>query len=143
MINGVTTDEEFKANFRLDRTSFYALVEELKPRLSPIARSFNPRTLCATIKVALTLYYLKDTGSLRMVANQFGIAKSTASLTIRQVCSAINEILGPRLIKFPSLREEVEATMAGFKRKFGFPMVLGCIDGTHIPIQQPTENASD
>ena len=78
-----------------------------------------------------------------MVANQFGIAKSTASLTIRQVCGAIKEILGPRLIKFSSLREKVEATMAAFERKLCFPMVLRCIDGTHIPIQQPTENASD
>ena len=33
--------------------------------------------------------------------------------------------------------------MAVIERKFGFPMVLGCIDGTYIPIQQPTENASD
>ena len=29
MINWVTTDKELKANFPLDRTSFYALVEEL------------------------------------------------------------------------------------------------------------------
>lgn len=27
--------------------------------------------------------------------------------------------------------------------KFGFPQAFACIDGTHIPIKQPTENAHD
>ena len=28
-------------------------------------------------------------------------------------------------------------------QKFGFPQVIGCIDRTHIPIQQPSKNAHD
>ena len=30
-----------------------------------------------------------------------------------------------------------------FLEKFGFPQVIGCVDGTHIPIKQPTENSHD
>lgn len=30
-----------------------------------------------------------------------------------------------------------------FHQRFGFPQVIGCNDGTHIPIKQPSENAHD
>ena len=30
-----------------------------------------------------------------------------------------------------------------FLQKFGFPQVIGVIDGTHIPIQQPVANKHD
>ena len=31
----------------------------------------------------------------------------------------------------------------GIEHKYGFPQVLGCVDGTHIAITQPTENPHD
>ena len=52
-------------------------------------------------------------------------------------------ILGPELIKFPSTKEEIERITAAFEAKFGFSQVIGCIDGTHIPIKQPNENPHD
>ena len=29
------------------------------------------------------------------------------------------------------------------EEKFGFPQAFACIDGTHIPIKQPSDNAHD
>ena len=52
-------------------------------------------------------------------------------------------VLGPDLIKFPTTKEEIEHVTAAFKDKFGSPQVIGCIDGTHIPIKQPNENPHD
>ena len=69
----------------------------------------------------------------------FGIAKSTLSVTLHRVCKAINFVLGPDLIKFPSTKEEIEHVTATFKAKFGFLQVIGCID-THVSIKQPNEN---
>ena len=69
------------------------------------------------------------------------IAKSTLSVTLHRVCKAISLILGPDLIKFT--KEEIEHVTAAFEAKFGFPQVIGCIDGTHIPIKQPNENPHD
>ena len=62
---------------------------------------------------------------------------------LREVCTAIVELLGKELIKFPREEEEIKKTMKSFERKFGFPQVLGCIDGTHIPIGRPKENSHD
>ena len=51
--------------------------------------------------------------------------------------------IGPELIKFPETKEEVSTEISAFLQRFGFPQVIGCIDGTHIPIKQPVENAHD
>ena len=52
------------------------LVEELRPFISADPRSPNRTALTAEKKLALTLYYLQDMGSLSMTANSFGVARS-------------------------------------------------------------------
>ena len=52
-------------------------------------------------------------------------------------------MLGPRLVQFPTTAEGLKELMERFEGKFGFPMVVGFADGTHIPIKQPNENAHD
>ena len=39
-------------------------------------------------------------------------------------------------IQFPNQIQQQEA----FLQKTGFPLVLGCIDGTHVPIIAPSVN---
>ena len=58
--------------------------------------------LCVEKKLAITLHYLKDTGSITVTANAFGVSRSTVSSTIRTVCIAINTYLGPRYLKIPN-----------------------------------------
>ena len=65
------------------------------------------------------------------------------SLAIKQICGVISKNLGHELIIFPEGKEDVKKAAEGFMTRFGFPQVVGCIDGTHIPIKQPTENAHD
>ncbi|XP_045509508.1 putative nuclease HARBI1 [Colias croceus] len=43
-------------------------------------------------------------------------------------------------IKFPMTQREKEIIIADLSEKFGFPGVLGCIDGTHIAIIRPTDH---
>ena len=59
-------------------------------------------------KLAVTLYYLKDQGSLIMTANTFGIAKCTASKSIHEICEIVSKFVAPKLIKFPVEKTEVE-----------------------------------
>ena len=44
-------------------------------------------------KLANTLYYLKDMGSLGMTANYFGVANCTVCKVIFEDCSAICSVL--------------------------------------------------
>lgn len=119
------------------------LVDELRPYISPDARSPNRTALSVEKKVALTLYYLKDMGSLNMTANTFGVARCTVSVIVCQVCEAITSYLGPKYIALPKTEEEMRELVVNFESRHGFPQAFGCVDGTHIPIQQPLENPED
>ncbi len=71
----------------------------------------------------MTLYFLKDTGSLSMTANTFGIALSTVSKHITEVCYAIAKHLGPKYVYLPRNKDEMrEATE--FEAKFGMPQAF-------------------
>ena len=56
-------------------------------------------------KLTLTLYYLKDTGSLIMTANNFRVAVNSAISVIYEVCLAICGNLGPKYIRLSKTEE--------------------------------------
>ncbi|CAB4035871.1 Hypothetical predicted protein, partial [Paramuricea clavata] len=143
MISGEAPEETWKNNFRLPREVFMEFAEELRPYISPNLSSPNYRALSAEKKLALTLYYLKDTGSLVMTANTFGIAINTASVIIAEVCMAISKNLGPKYIHMLRNHEVMRNKVSEFETKFGMIQAMGCIDGTHIPIKRPVENSQD
>ncbi len=62
--------------------------------------------------------------------------KSTAHNSIIQVCRAIVEHLGKIYVRWPSDMEQ-HVIASEFEQKTGFPNVIGCIDGTHIPVKPP------
>ena len=94
-------------------------------------------------KLALTLYCLKDIGSLIMTANNFRVAINTASSVIHEVCLAICQNLGPQYIRLPKTREKMREKVSEFEAKFGMIQAFGCIDIIHIPIKCPLENSRD
>lgn len=143
LLLGKMPQMEWCKNFRMDYDTFSKLVNSISHLIEPHTDSFRPDTISAEKKVAMVIYYLKDQGSLRMTANIFGVSVSTLSNSLRAVCKSINEVLGPKLIKFPETVDEIKDATARFEKRFGFPQALGCVDGTHIPIKQPEENAQD
>ena len=78
-----------------------------------------------------------------MTANAFGVAIPTVTVVVRQVCCTIKEHLAADYIQLPADVPSLERLVACWKQKTGFPMVLGAVDGTHIPIMQPYVNSQD
>ena len=142
-VSGVTPDEFWKNNFRLDRHSFLELLNVIGPHISPDLTTPNKRALHADKKLAITLYFLKDTGSLNMTANTFGIQINTTSAVVFEVCVAIVEYLGPLYLHLPKTEHEMRQKVSEFEAKFGMVQAFGCIDGTHISIVAPRENSHD
>ena len=62
---------------------------------------------------------------------------------VKDLCKAINQRVDPNYLRLPKTNEEMSFLIDNFRKKFGFRQVFGCVDGTHIPIRQPTENPQD
>ena len=136
------TPRDWHENFRMSRESFLVLCQQLEEHLIKRNTRFR-KAVSVQEQVALTLYYLSDEGRLRKTANAFGLGKSTVSAIIRRVCKVITVHLTSKYIKFPKTKEEVEESSSLFYAKHGFPQCIGAIDGTHVPIKQPSENSTD
>lgn len=143
LLAGEMQPETWKKNFRMSQEEFEELTDELRPYISPDQSSPNYMALSAEKKLAMTLYFLKDTGSLAMTANTFGVALCTVSKHIIEVCYAISKHLGPKYMFLPRNEDEMREKAAEFEAKFGMPQAFGCIDGTHIGIRRPVCNSQE
>lgn len=94
------------------------------------------------LKMLVTLRYLATGNFLLTIADCIDIAKSSACRAVGEVVQLI-AYLAPDYIQFPS-PEEAHHLAEKFHDVGGMPGVIGCVDGTHIPIQRPGgENAED
>ncbi|CAK1601333.1 unnamed protein product [Parnassius mnemosyne] len=134
------SDDELRANYRVDKDFIEEIINELKPYMQcPKRRSdISPK-----YKILVALYFYATGSYQRLVGGTYGtlMSQQSASRAIREVTDALNNhnILG-KWIRFPQTRQERDAIKRRFYEKFNIPAVLGCIDGTHISIVRPTEN---
>ena len=77
------------------------------------------------------------------MCNAFGIAKGTLSVAIRDFSYAVINLIGPSLIKFPLSKVDILSCIDDFVQKFNMTQVLGCGDGSHIPIAKLRENSQE
>ena len=109
--------EEWCLYLRMDYSVFMKLVDHLREFLICDPLAFRQDCISSEKRVAISIYYLKDQGSLRMNANTFGVAKSTVSKSIKTVCTLICDHFGPKLISFPSTVEEMDVVANNFEKK--------------------------
>ena len=140
---GKMSEVEWWKNFRISKCDFKVLVDLIRPFYTERSSRIRNDVISLEKRIAVTLYYLKDQGSMTMTANTFGIARCTVGQVVHEICKILTENVGPQLIKFPVEREEVMESTAQFLKRFGCPQIIGCVDGTHVPIKQPSENAHD
>ena len=133
--------EEWKENFRMSKQTFDLLCRSLRPYISR-KHTHLRAPISVDKQVGITLYYLSDGGRMRKTANAFGVAPSTVSAIVKRVTCAVSKYLGNTYIKHPATEQEVQTSVVGFFARTGFPQCIGAVDGTHIPLQKPTDNPS-
>lgn len=91
------------------------------------------------LKLVATLRFFAEGSYQTGIGNEFvaGLAQSTFSKSLGQICDILEEQICPQFIKFPTTDTEKEIIKLRFYEKFGFPGVIGCVDGTHIKIIPP------
>ena len=71
------------------------------------------------------------------------MSRSSVSIIVRRVCAVISEYLGPIYVCLPTSEPEVQELVYSFQVYHGFPKCIGAVDGSYMPIKEPTQNASD
>lgn len=141
VVSGSYGDEWWYDNLRMSKETFDALCMELQPYLQRRDTTFR-KAVSIEGRVAVTIWRLATNAEYRTIAELFGLGRSTVGEIVLDTCGAIADHLLMRYVCFPQgdrLREVVD----GFERQWGFPQVVGAIDGTHIPIIKPDDSASD
>ncbi|XP_049268088.1 uncharacterized protein LOC125757050 [Rhipicephalus sanguineus] len=133
-------DNVFKENFRVNRATFDYIVSvcESMRRLDTNMRKAIPLKK----RVAIALYRLTTSAEDGSVGNIFGVGRSTVNLVFREFCATVVRRLESRYVKFPREREVAEHVRR-FAAVTGFPQGMGALDGCHIEVCPPKENAAD
>ena len=141
MITGLYGDEWWRENLRMTRHTFEILCNELRPHIERQDTTYR-KSISVEVRVAITIWRLGTNIEYRTIAAPFGLGRSTACEIVLDTCEVIARHLMHKYVRVPqneSLREIID----GFQCRWGFPLTVGAIDGTHIPILRPQESASD
>jgi hypothetical protein len=133
----VMTNRQFKENFRIERSTFSSLLQQLRPYLEKSDTNYRS-AVPVDKRIACALYALGSSSELRTIGNLFGIGKSTAGEILHDFCSVLVDMFFYQFIKFPNTVAEIQETIDGFFNKCGYPLCLGALDGTHIAVKAPT-----
>lgn len=88
-------------------------------------------------KILMTLWVLSNEESYREVGNLFGCNRVLVSYIVEEIVTLWNN-LGVRNICWPT---DLQAVCAQFEQKWGFPGVIGAVDGCHITLKAPVVEA--
>uniref|UniRef100_A0A8C6T436 DDE Tnp4 domain-containing protein n=1 Tax=Neogobius melanostomus TaxID=47308 RepID=A0A8C6T436_9GOBI len=133
-------DQEWKQNFRMTRPSFMKLCSLMEGHMAP--EQVTVRAPVPLMRIAVVLYKLGSCAEYRIVANQFGISKSSVKKFVYLFCKSM--VQGPikQLIRAPT-DEEAGEIARRFEASHHIPQIMGLIDGTHIPVLPPSDGYKD
>lgn len=126
-----TTAAHWVDAFRMDRTSFDMLCDELAPHL---VQSRGPRVdvrLCT----AVALHICAHNTSHNIIQKLFGIGKIISHKYFTITISALVKIRKAH-VYWPTTNKEFKAKAKRFRAHRGFPNVVGAIDGSHVKINE-------
>jgi len=130
-------DDELVYRYRLPRECIVELCQLLAAELKRSTARSSALTVSTQVLVALRFY---ATGSMQRVAGDLhGISQPSVSRCVHAV-SKLLTCNASAYIKFPTDDATQRKAMADFYKIAAFPNVLGCVDGTQIPILSPRIN---
>ena len=126
----------------MTKATFEVLCDDLqRPRFPDQARSVQ-EPLQLDHRVAIAVYWMSSSAEYRIIANLFGVGKSTLHKCIHDVCTAMAENILDKYVKFPA-DGDLQHVTDGFDNTWGFPNCAGAVNGTHIRIIAPESAHGD
>ena len=131
------SDDELRQRFRFGRQSIQYLADELSGDLERYASKATALSVQQQIMIALRFY--ASGGQMQVVRDTMGFHKSMVSTVINDVTDAL-VARTDFYIYWPNDIQRRNKIKNGFYQNAGFPNVIGCVDGTHVRIQAPTDD---
>ena len=157
----VEVDKEYILHFRVDKQTFNMLHSQIKARLVFPAMSamaepsvadltamvqdviqkcdrYRSDVLHSRRRFAVLMYWLANGGHYRHTADNFGIARSTVCVILKEVIAALDDALFEASIRWPS-EQELPQVMADMEllKVCDLPLCAGAIDGSFIHMPEP------
>uniref|UniRef100_A0A336LY34 CSON004844 protein n=1 Tax=Culicoides sonorensis TaxID=179676 RepID=A0A336LY34_CULSO len=127
-------DEDFfKQNLRVNRATFQYLCTRMTEMKTYDTR-FR-KAIPIEKKIAIALYTLGSSAEYRTIANVFGVGISSVLRIVMQFCSTLLNVFKEEFMDF-------DENIQGFE-SMGMPQCYAAIDGCHIKVTPPAEDASD
>ena len=95
-------------------------------------------SIAPTTQLAVALQFLATGTFQTVIASAHIISQISVSKCVTAATKALTSI-APAYINFPNTTRQ-RVIQEYFLKKYKFPLVLGCIDGTHVPILAPSKN---
>ena len=133
-------DRRWIQMFRMTKHAVFALADLLAPHVYKKDTKYR-LAIPVLVRVACSLFKLTHGASLFICSEIFAVGKSTVSSMLRDVVHAINVALRHEL-SWPT-DNRVHETQQKFFNLCGLPVVVGAIDGTHVPIAKPKHVPAD
>lgn len=136
-------EPRFREAFRVSKQLFKDICDAVRSKLEPLPNFLSKKVPCSVEKqVGMTLYKLASCAEYRAVGDVFGVHKSTVHKHFYRAINAINSTLMKKFIEMPNA-QACEGISNRFLALCGIPQIIGCIDGSHIPILAPSEGRKD
>jgi hypothetical protein len=97
---------EFNERFRLRAENIETILNEIGERLQHPTR--RNKALAPQQQLLIALHWLGNGGQYHAVGDMHGVSKATVLRVVQKTVTAINEIILPQVIKWPSGDEMVE-----------------------------------
>ena len=84
----------------------------------------------------LALSQLAGNKRFKLASKDWDRGRTTMHEALMNFCDAVNSILAPVLVKWPT-GAEAQRCIAEMREYSGIPNCIGIIDGTHLEIRRP------
>lgn len=132
-------DKKYYSKFRMTKSTFDYVFNCIanEPEVKP-SDEYVRTPVPARKRFAMTMHFLARAPIQDDGAELWGVAQSTYSKIIRQTMIAMDRVLPQEFISFPTEQTQIKSTIRDFAALVGMPQCCGAMDGTFIPILQPT-----
>ena len=128
-------DIELLCRYRMSRPTIMKVIDLVREDVKHDTR--RSHAVPPEIQTLAAIRYYATGSFQKVIGDLMGTSQPSMSRIVYRVSSALSRHAG-NFIKFPTTVQQQQSVKQEFMQDFGFPNVLGCIDGTLVQIKAPS-----